>query len=748
MQPNYIAGYDQMGGLIERVKPFKLPDQAFATLDNAYIYRDRVEKRDPIELLARLRRVVTGLSETATQNLITYTDTDLLNSVRATEPSAEIQPGSVTITIRAGDPNETIFDDSGADGVLVYVSGTYTGSGTINYITGRVVITWTAINAGGFTVDADLSYYPTLPSMGIRPYEQATINVEVSVFFDTKYAYIFTAGNFQELATGTTWAGTDHDFFWTTNYRGSNSYDRLFFVTNNVNSAANPMRYYDGTWHAFTPRVVSGGGTLLLTALILLPYYGRLIALNVTEGAALGAGNTIVNRCRFSQVGSPVAVDAWDTDVFGKGGFIDAPTSEAIVCASFVKNSLVVRFERSTWQLRYNGDYGLPFIWERISSDFGGESTFSDVIFDDGVLSVGNRAITVGNGSSVQRIDELIPDKVFSISNTDNGPSRVYGVKEYERELVYWCYPEWADTDDQGSDEPTGYFPSKVLIYNYINKSWATFRDNVTCFGLFQRTSNITWDSTETIWDSLDVMWDDVDTQAYFPSVVSGNQQGYIHFYNSSTKDNEDPSLAVTAISSTVITIPNHNLANNDYIGISPGLWTGTAPVQSGIFTVTVLTVDTIDIGGYVIGTGDYIGGAEVTLYPQMYIQTKDFNPYLPNLGNLKLIYVDFLMDFVPDGEFHVEVFVNTSNSVQANVNIDPSTQLTQQNSETNLPAPYYVPASDIAWHRFYATAQGQFVRIVMTYSDEQMKTLAIHQQDFTLNAMRFWTRAGGSTIF
>src|SRR5690606_26538519 len=200
------------------------------------------------------------------------------------------------------------------------------------------------------------------------------------------YAYIWNGTSFQEFIAGTTWDATNSDFFWSTNYRGINPQDRLFFTTNFLNTTANPMRYTDGsTWTTFAPAV--SATNFLFQARILIPYFGRLLAFNVWEGPDVATSVNIFNRCRFSQLGSPVAADAWRSDQFGKGGFIDAPTNEQIISATFLNNTLIVFFEKTTWQLRYVGEYGLPFIWERIASDFGSESTFSPILFNRNILA-------------------------------------------------------------------------------------------------------------------------------------------------------------------------------------------------------------------------------------------------------------------------------------------------------------------------------------------------------------------------
>ena len=344
MQPLYIAGYNR-GGLVKDRKPFAIPSEAFSDLQNAWIYRDRVVKRNSLKLVGRLRRVLTGQALGNTDGAGAFSGNII--TILSLETNAEIEPGSLSIS----DGTNTFTDDGAGN-----LTGAPSGSGSINYATGAISLSG---GAASQPLVAAFNYYPNLPVMEIATREISGINNEQTIIFDTTYAYIYNSGAFQEFISGTTWSGTNADFFWTTNYRGTNPEDRLFFATNFVDSAANPMRYTNGsTWTTFTPAV--DGTNFLLQARVLLPYYGRLIALNVYEGTALGSGSNIFNRCRFSQIGNPVAADAWRSDQFGKGGFIDAPTNEAIISAGFIKNTLIVYFERSTWQLRYVGEYGPP----------------------------------------------------------------------------------------------------------------------------------------------------------------------------------------------------------------------------------------------------------------------------------------------------------------------------------------------------------------------------------------------------
>ena len=224
-----------------------------------------------------------------------------------------------------------ILEDQG-DGT--FTSITPGNSGFINYLTGDITLTHTG---GAVAATVTFSYFPGLPVMGIWVREVVGTNTEETIFFDTTYAYVFNGSTFDEVTGTPVWSGTNSDFFWSTNFRGITPDVRLFFTTNFVVNAANPIRYYDGgTWTDFAPLV--DATHTLFQARILIPYYGRLLALNVWEGTTAGgyAGAVnIPNRCRFSQIGNPLetvvpapVVDlAWRSDIFGRGGFIDAPVT-------------------------------------------------------------------------------------------------------------------------------------------------------------------------------------------------------------------------------------------------------------------------------------------------------------------------------------------------------------------------------------------------------------------------------------
>lgn len=677
-------------------------DNAFQELSNAYVWRETVRKREGIKLVGRLRRTVTASAAGNVTIGAGQTTFNIFTQLGLSgEPNAQLEKGNkTTITLSFAAPFGQTFTDATGTGVMTGWAGPITAV-TINYATGDVVVQNGGGGFGASALTVTLAYYPDLPVMGIVQRELGDINKEQTVIFDTKYVYTYNEStSLFDVSSTSVWAGSDADFFWSSNYRGIAANSRLLFVTNFAApgaSANNRIRYTSDavTWTDFTPAVDTTN--FIFQAKIVIPYYGRLLMLNTYEGTAANLSQNYFNRCRFSQIGDPLQVDAFRSDIFGKGGFIDVPVNEVIVSAKFYKNTLIVFFERSTWQLRYVGEYGLPFLWERISSDFGSESKNSIVLFDQGVLAVGDKAIVTSSGNDVQRIDLEIPDTVFEFNNKDDGKERVQGYRDFQKEIVYWCY------SDGGLARK---FPNYVLLYNYRNNTWAIFRDNVTAFGVLNNAQGDSWDSPIS-WDGP-TSWD-----TYYPSeflsVISGNQHGFIHYYQYPTDFDttqqseinqflEQESAYIKGITrnnaaNLRINLPNHNLETADIIYITGMLFVNTSTgatistnLNNRFYYVVRVDNDNFDLilwnqvsKSYVgtdytamqyspaPGTGTYVGGGLIALFPKMDIYTKDFNPYADKGIRFKSSYTDFQFDGTPNSFVTVNGYVNTAFNQQAN---------------------------------------------------------------------------------
>lgn len=777
-KPFYISSFEQESGESQYFEPFLIPEKAFQKLEDAVCWRGRILKRPGSRFLGRLRREV--LTTTLTNQALgaTYDVVDILSDaaidLRAPagalpETYAEIEPGSVSITVGG-----VTFSDSNLDGVLVGVPGT--NSGTINYVTGALHLDFDPLNPIVVATNVDITffYFPALPVMGLQRRESSSINDEQPIAFDTKYAYTISGTKFVELPSvaATTWNSDDWNLFWAHNYY-INTTGRLYWVTNNnVGATPDPIRYYDGsTWTTFNP-LLDGAGNRLQQCKVLISYKNRLIAMNTWEGNAL-PGTNYPNKIRWSANGDPTGANAWRENIVGQGGYLVAPTNEAIISAAFIRDTLLVKFERSSWKIVYTGNENLPFVFQKINTDLGCESPFSLVTFDKGVLAVGDKGITVDDSVNVARIDRSVPNVVFNIRNDENGNERVYGTRDFVSELTYWSYP------DGSTSGPKPKFPNKVLVYNYINETWAKFNDSYTCYGDFQKLQNLTWadyaDPHSEQWQMLNFPWNSGVSDALFPDKIGGNQQGFVSVITTAIDPQaaNDTSLAIFAIDGTSvpckITVPNHNLETGDFIKIAgiigDGGGSGTNPnvlnnvplSSSGsnlIFQVLYVNKDElalyklesgsfvpVDIGGASY-TGTYIGSGEVAILNKFDIITKEFSPFYVEGGQCRLGYVDFFLDRTEAGQFTANIFVDSSPYLSMNRD---TTALVGTNVVSTAPEnlsliPYQELQAKI-WHRVFAQTISQNFTIELTISDEQMADSEIDASsfDFTLHAMAFY---------
>lgn len=750
-RPNYIASFEQDSGLNTYYEPFLIPEKAFPKLEDCFCFRGKVQKRPGLTLLGRLRRVFSAFAMTNIDS--TTTTINLFTKLSITgEANAQIEPKTIVITIAA--PISQTLTDVNGDGSLTIAPAGLITSANIDYNTGVLTLVFSGV-AGSSAATLDVAYYPGLPVMGLRTQELLPINEENTIAFDTKYAYQFdpVAEEFEELpaTTPTTWNGATFDLFWSTNYWRTTA-GPLFWVTNsNMGTTPDHLRYYDtADWHTFEPEVHAG--IFLEQAQIILPYKDRLLFMNTWEGADINHTTQFPQRIRFSWNSDPTDATAFRDDQPGHGGYIDAPTNEVIVSAEFIKDTLLIKFERSSWKLVYTGNEILPFVFQKINTELGAESKFSLIPFDRGVFCVGNYGITTDDSVNVERIDIQIPRLVFDFSNDTEGVQRVYGIRDFTNELVYWAFPT-ANTETT--------FPNQVLVYNYRNSTYAIFNDSFTCYGYFQYSKNLPWAKLiKYPWSSWNSTWSSGILQAQYPLVATGNQHGFISHVDETVTN--DFSLYIKSINfvpdDPEFKIPNHNLKDNNIVifdGIVGGGTTNPSALNGHTFLVSRKDVDTIIVKGYSGGTFQnivtlgwcdhgslYFGAGEVLKINGLNITTKVFAPFYQEGAQCRLGYIDYLTSKTDNGQVIADVYVNE----------DPNTSMTDSSLNTCLLGSsivYTKPENPVLlpqqlaqvkiWHRQFIQAVAQNFQVVLSMSPEQLAQPLVADENFVLHAMAFY---------
>jgi len=745
-----IAPYES--GLDTSLRPFLIPDDAFAELYNAYVFRGRVRKRFGSFLMG--------------SNAVVFNTSQLLSRLRI----------RVDTTNGSGNASGSVPGNIFKRGQLFSIGTeifTVQATGTpVNMLTTGASVTHTYNTSTGAYVFAGAAantavyFYPAEPVMGLSIFENGPVANQPTYGFDTQFAYVFQGGAWQAAGTGSLplWHGSNTDFFWTETFRYEATQESIaaFFVSNffavNPNGAVNanddPIWYLasdTNTWTAFTPTVLTAGN-YILTARIIVSFKGRLVLLNTIEVDSSGTTNSnFVNRCRFSQVGDPTAANAYleltQTGALG-GGVIDAPTAEAIVTAEFIKDRLIVYFERSTYELAFTQNNLVPFEWRKLNTELGSESTFSVVPFDQEVLAIGSTGVHSCNGSNVVRIDNKIPDTVFTIKNTNSATDRVAGIRDYFAEMVYWTYPS-------DNAVTTDIYPNKVLVFNYKNRSWAQNDDCITTFGYFEQGSSITWaNSVNQTWAQSNNTWNSGLLQAQARRVVAGNQQGFTFIILPDLSRNAPVmQLSNVTLSGTTLTllIIDHNLQasnapdNGDYICIEN--CAGSVNLNGLIFPINaILDKDRVQVivpTGFTLG-GAYRGRGTITRVSNIKIKSKQWNPYDKDGQNVYLAKIDFAVVKTEFGEIVVDYFPSASQTSMLRAGAATTSIMGTGVLETK---PYPVALypfeqeQDRLWHSVYFQTSGECIQIYMYMNDAEMRTPNITWSDFELDAMVLYTQ-------
>jgi len=764
------------------LRPWLIADNAFTELNNAYVFRGRVRKRFGSRFMG------SGWSSAVTEPLFSRLRINIGTVASNTIPGVmtQLQIGQI---FSVGNDIFTVYQ-LGA-GVLT-LSTNPAATATIDNTANPNTVVFTG-EPNGSTV----WYYPALPVMGLTVYESGPVNNQPSYAFDTQFAYVF-AGGFWQRSPAAIWHGNNLNFFWSTNYRGATDNITTLFVTN-FNAALgtskpditkdDPIWSFDGTtWTPHPGSSVANGffflpggnavgtGPFVQTARIIVPFKNRLVFLNTVEndnsgiggvGAGVGTGTatSYVNRARFSFDGSPFAPNAWYepgqsdsaglgiTSAAGGGDYVDAPTEEAIISAEFIKDRLIVFFERSTWELAFTQNQVAPFAWQKINTELGSEAQFSTVPFDKVILAIGNTGVHACNGANVERVDDKIPDDVFAFVDKSIGVQRVCGIRDYFVEMVYWTFPYTG----QNAAEV---YPSKVLVYNYKNGSWAFNDDCITTFGYFEQQTGMTWASTTLVWETAAQTWASGTNATQFRQVIAGNQEGYVFIIDSEEPRNARNMQITNMVQSgprVNLTIIDHTLNideedEGDWIIIEniqgATLTNTTAPGLYQIYQITFVDINTVSIAAILNGT--YTGGGTASRVSNIEINSKQWNPYDKQGSNFYLAKIDFGVLRTTNGEITVDYYPSATTISLVKDGTATGTILGNNILETKAYDAAYYPLEqwqDRVWHPIYFQADGECVQISITFSDLQISNPAIAFSEFELDGIILYTQKSSSRL-
>jgi len=724
-------------GLVKDLPIWQTPEDSFEKLNNAYVHRGVIRKRfgskyigtgEGTEFLRQLKtrlRILIGVTDPVTGNIDTA--------------AAALPVGSIFKAGQMFSVGDEIFTVPGVGTPITMLrSSALVGVCTFDTTSGAYAI----VNA---EKNVNLYWYPTEPVMGLTQFEAGSINNHTSIAFDTRFAYRYTGGGWSRIGTQV-YKGDNLNYFWASNFEGPTPAETALFVTNyNANAANSDPIYYtlnETTWTAFKPKIRTDGGlgeNIVITAKIIAPFKSRLCLFSTYEyenKTGAYSYKSFKNRMRFSAIGNPLTIatgwlEAKQTGYMG-GGYTDAPTEEEIMSVQYVRDELIVFFERSTYKIVHTRNSIDQFVWQKLSTDLGSESPFSSIPSEGGAFTIGTTGIHQCNGLAIKRIDANIPDEISTFLNVSDAVKRIHGIKDYDRELFYWTLPAQKENDPD-------YFPDKILSFNYENNSWALFDDCFTCFGYFEQELSDTWEEDYQSWEDDIMPWNSGIILPNHRNIIAGNQHGFVVAIDATSNSNA-AALQISKVTGTTLTINQNNLEEGSYVLIH----NSGVTAQDIICKIDSETDDTITISGLAIPA--YKGGATVSRVSRISIKSTAWNPYSKQGNNVYLSKVTFCVAKAIDGEININYIPSGSNVNAIKSNIGTGANLGTYNLEM---APYdLVPleaSQAYLWHAVYLQAEGNYVQIKIRWSDVQMLNKSVVQSKFEIQGLILETSPSSS---
>ena len=615
--PYLIANFAT--GVSRRLQPWLIPDDAQEQLFDGYVYRGTMSKREGYNYFAtgemggsayRESRIVHTLTSVApTTGVING-----INTVFTFTATAQIARGSVVIT--GSNPVQVLTDD-GVGGF------TGAGTGTINYTTGAISITFTLPPAIASTVLMTYSSMPGNPVMMVANFITAS-NIKELIVADTQYVnrYNSTLNILEDISPATPYTGNKFQFFTWVNYESPTSTPRLLFCNNK-----DVIQQYDGT--AVTNYAYTSATIVTLTASYMTEMKDRLILLRTTE-------NGIIYPKRIRISGTGTSCDIFDNTATG-AGFIDIPDGTWIQGASFNRDDLIIFTEASTWVLKYTGNDTTPFTLDKIDESRGSDATFSVITYLNRTSAVSKRGLIISDGYRVERQDDAIPDFSFNEIDGTNFPLCFAGTVDADRDH-YLIYPP-----------PKSDISTRILTTNYDEDNYSIYRLPLSCMGTYITAFDITWNDLLKYpnWDSFAAAYGNWNSFAYnsgSPFSIGGGHKGEI--WRLSVTESEDNPVRIyniTVIDSDTIEVTtdwnNYSLNTDDptkgadYIFLTGVV--GMEEINDQQFPITSVVSNNVfqlDVSQAVIPATSfsaYVSGGRAQRVIPFSSLFKQFNPFL-----------------------------------------------------------------------------------------------------------------------
>jgi hypothetical protein len=617
-------------GLDRELQPWLIPNDAFVELLDAYVYRGVTTKRD-------------GYSGYANGLKSTYTESRMVHEIAAVPPATGAIDGVNTaftwtlttpvargrVVITGSNPVQVLTDN----GIGAFTGN---GTGTIDYTSGSVSISFTLPPAVASTVLLTYSYHPGFPVMGIMSF-YPTNNVRELIVADTTYVnrYNPTTDRLDDISSATPYNCSATDFWSSVNYASAVSVPRLLFSNGVVGDV---IQQYDGTTvSAYAPTFSPG----TLNARQIFNVKDRLVLFQTIENGIL-----FPRRIRISGTGANC--DNFDNTATG-AGLIDIPDNTWFSGAAFNRDDVLFYTEAGTWVMKYTGNDVVPFSLQRIDGSRGSGAAFSVISYLNRTMAASTRGLINCDGYEVVRIDQSLPDFTFNNIKSDQFTRCFSGFLDEDRD-VYLIHPS------EGTIRPpllTNGESDRILVINFDEDNYAIYRIPLSCMGNFQLAITVQWSDLTAVngfasWDALAVTfgnWNAFPFSKGAPISIGGGHKGEIWRLNDTqNEDNPEKIRDMSVIDADTLRVTtdwnNYEIGDNIVFQSVNGMT--EANYKQGAIKAIQTPWNTFDVDIPTLGFSAYTDGGVASKTIAMEALSKKLNPFVDSDKKVRCGWIYF----------------------------------------------------------------------------------------------------------
>lgn len=525
-QPFLISEFKT--GLFQYLSPWIRPNDAFEPLENAFIYRGALNKRDGMTVLGVVpdsSNTIMGLKQWTDES---SGDTEL---VALTTRRASLYNNSTSSFVVISGVSQQIYSVVNSTTAPVILSTpVITGWPAVppsayGLASSSVIITdgtSTIHDTGnGFFASGAPGNFIVGSSYGtIIDYSSGVITLQYSapVLTTSSIAITMTAS-----LAGDYFTGDISNFFNSTNWQGD------LWLTNNKDR----ITVFNGTTLARPSFPITQSHALIYTndittCLDLDVYKNRLL---VQKPKLVGSSTADQQSIRWSAINNPTNLVA---DIAGNGGELSAPTDDFIQSSEFLRDTLIVLFRNSLWTFRYTGYDAQPFVFQKINNTKSINAPYATIPYDERITAMGSKGLIACDGVNVQRYDLPVID-VFLNNINQSRFGQCFAQRFDSINQSWMLYP--SDANATGISD-------QALIYNFMENTWSTYKMTLSCLGIFYEVSDAKWNSfavsgpTPLNWEDADFTWNAYRNQKQAPTLLGGNDAGTVFVLSQGVTDN------------------------------------------------------------------------------------------------------------------------------------------------------------------------------------------------------------------